>query len=591
MGIQTGADILLVTVTEVEARAVFRLFEEETGHKSKQCAIGEKTYFELGEVGGVSVWMVQSGMGSGGLHGSLLAVHESIRVLSLSTVIMVGIAFGMNPGPGKQKIGDILVSQQLLSYDLQKVSTGANGQIEITVRGDRASPPRRVFNRFRSAIFCWNGPRVQFGLLLSGDKLIDHKGFRDQLLQLEPESTGGEMEGAGLYAAAQLHKVDWLIVKAISDWADGSKDHNQEACQKEATENAVHFTIHVLRQGGFAESIAREAQGNDSADKCKGATTAPAIGTLLRTYDIHSSWVVAVAWEPCGNRIASAGGDGAVRVWDTETGNTLLTYRGHSWRLDKINMPTTIYNIAWSPERLRIASAGNGTKVHVWNAATGQNLSIYQGHTGLMAHTFAIGWSPDGSRIASACSSTGFDQTVYVWDVNTARSILRYEFQHRKTLNFSVLALKWSPDGSRIASTCEDKTIRVWEAATGRHLLRCCVKSKWVSNIAWSPDSKRIAAALNNGIAQIWDAEKGEHLLTYYGHGDSVRDIAWSPDGSHIATASNDKTVHIWEPIGGERLFVYRGHSNWTTSLAWSPDGTCIASASNDRTVQIWRAR
>src|SRR5947209_7664858 len=41
---------------------------------------------------------------------------------------------------------------------------------------------------------------------------------------------------------------------------------------------------------------------------------------LPRRYDAHASWVVALAWEPDGARIASAGGDGTVRVWEAETG-------------------------------------------------------------------------------------------------------------------------------------------------------------------------------------------------------------------------------------------------------------------------------
>src|SRR5205085_378193 len=145
------------------------------------------------------------------------------------------------------------------------------------------------------------------------------------------------------------------------------------------------------------------------------------IGTTLRTYDIHSSWVVAVAWEPDGNRIASAGGDGLVRVWEAETGRTLLTYRGHSWRFAKVNMPPTIYNIAWSPEGLRLASAGDGTKVYVWDAATGQPITTYDGHSGLLPNVFALAWSPGGTRIASACSAIGTDKTVHIWDASTGQ--------------------------------------------------------------------------------------------------------------------------------------------------------------------------
>ena len=37
----------------------------------------------------------------------------------------------------------------------------------------------------------------------------------DQLISLSLEAIGGEMEGAGLYAAAQRKKVDWILVPDI----------------------------------------------------------------------------------------------------------------------------------------------------------------------------------------------------------------------------------------------------------------------------------------------------------------------------------------------------------------------------------------
>jgi len=93
---------------------------------------------------------------------------------------------------------------------------------------------------------------VHIGLLLSGEKLVDNYDFREQLRQLEPEAIGGEMEGAGLYAAAQRKRVDWLVIKAICDWADGEKGYQKQQRQQIAAENAAGFVMYVLKQGGLA---------------------------------------------------------------------------------------------------------------------------------------------------------------------------------------------------------------------------------------------------------------------------------------------------------------------------------------------------
>lgn len=244
----TKADVLLVTVAEVEARAVLTLFP-----KSKLYHIGDQSYHDLGMIGEARVFMVQSEMGAGGQSGSILTIQEGIAALQPSAVIMVGIAFGVNEN--KQYIGDILVSRQIMDYDLQRIGTDNHGKLIIIPRGDRPSASPRMLSKFRAAANYWETPpKVKFGLVLSGAKLVDNQDFRDQLLKFETEAIGGEMEGGGLYAAAQRKKVDWLLVKAICDWGDGHKKQDEDQRQKESAENAARFTLYVIEKGGFSDS-------------------------------------------------------------------------------------------------------------------------------------------------------------------------------------------------------------------------------------------------------------------------------------------------------------------------------------------------
>jgi hypothetical protein len=93
----------------------------------------------------------------------------------------------------------------------------------------------------------WVGAEVRFGVMLTGEKLVDNVDFRDQLYDLEPEAIGGEMEGTGLYVACQDKKVDWILVKAICDWADGQKAKDKDARQQTAALNAATFVLHFLQ--------------------------------------------------------------------------------------------------------------------------------------------------------------------------------------------------------------------------------------------------------------------------------------------------------------------------------------------------------
>ena len=110
-GVETMDKVLIVTATKVEAQEVLDQFSQASGTEWKRCPIGRKTYYALGNVGGIDLYMVQSEMGIAGPGGALLTVADGIQDLSPVAVIMVGICFGAKPED--QEIGQILISKQL----------------------------------------------------------------------------------------------------------------------------------------------------------------------------------------------------------------------------------------------------------------------------------------------------------------------------------------------------------------------------------------------------------------------------------------------------------------------------------------------
>ena len=131
--------------------------------------------------------MVQCEMGAVGPGAALVTVMRAIQDFSPVAVIMVGIAFGIDPLT--QKLGEILVSRQIRSYEQQKIK----GR-RLIPRGDRVTASPRLLGLLRDGDLDWQGAKVHFGLMLSGEKLVMSRSFREQLLRLEPEAIGGEME-------------------------------------------------------------------------------------------------------------------------------------------------------------------------------------------------------------------------------------------------------------------------------------------------------------------------------------------------------------------------------------------------------------
>ncbi|MFM1137906.1 hypothetical protein WFK84_12495 [Yersinia enterocolitica] len=234
--------ILLVTVTEVESKAVINNVFQNTQKKYKSFTIKDTVYQALGIIGQSECFLCMSEMGSSGVGGSHTSVDRAIQNLNPDAVIMVGIAFGVDED--SQSVGDILVSQQLQLYDLQRISADNS----ITLRGDKPHASTKILGWVRNAGLSWqdSNAKVDIGLILSGEKLLDNINYRDELKKLVPTALGGEMEGTGVYSACLNEKKDWILIKAICDWADGNKSTNKKSQQDLAANNAAKFVVHLI---------------------------------------------------------------------------------------------------------------------------------------------------------------------------------------------------------------------------------------------------------------------------------------------------------------------------------------------------------
>ena len=276
----------------------------------------------------------------------------------------------------------------------------------------------------------------------------------------------------------------------------------------------------------------------------------------------------------CRTRFAAGFADGSVKLWDI---SSVLSPRATIIK-EPLNWQTHTGPVNWlafSPDGARLATAGEDQIVKIWDVNSGEELFTLHGHAGGIS--FVV-FSLDGTRLAT----TSKDHTVRVWDILTAEPV----FILSNSLESSWVT--FSPDGTRLAASHVNGTAKIWDAETGVELLTFRGHSAEVWAVTFSLDGKRLATASQDGTAKVWDAATGELLFTLSGHAGPVNNVAFNLDGTRLVTAGEDGITKVWDTSTSQPLLTLAGHQKPIRNLAFNQSGTRLFTASVDGTLLVY---
>ena len=231
--------------------------------------------------------------------------------------------------------------------------------------------------------------------------------------------------------------------------------------------------------------------------------------------------------------------------------------------------------VAFHPDGKHILGGSSG--IRQWQLQDGQEVGTQMGKTGL---AYAISVSSDCKWIVCATGDPGPDRTS-VWDAEMQEKVIDVEDGNR------VVAVDVSPDSTTFATGTEGEA-SIWDLASGERLVGPLKHDGYtlVTAVRFSPNGDRLATAYPENLICIFDSRTGDELITIKTAIISIfpsTPLAWSNDGRQIFAASNDNKIKLFDALTGSQL-----------AESQSLDGgviDSIALAANDKFIATFAGR
>lgn len=334
--------------------------------------------------------------------------------------------------------------------------------------------------------------------------------------------------------------------------------------------------------------------------------------------------VTSCAFHPGGKYFVTGGIDGKIIFWDNVTRQKFNYIQAHR---------DTIWKISFSDDGKYLASCGNDSGFHIWNAEYIQNedepaqerkieaeewpkswltcmdwkgdllvtaggdgkifccdfqkKKLWKGYTGQDGTYHCLRFSPDG-KLIMAGNNYGIVQTL-CFDMHHMRYEVEEEL-HAHNGQIGAIAfldasgkelLTGGADGNLIrwSRAGEHGWEKVWEISAHEGLVTGIA-------LAETEGSKIIVTCGHDGRIHKWD-ESGNPLNDGNLKGHSGKIHAISALNNRLLTSSSDVSVRLWDINGGAEGVIH-GSSAWINGLALYGNGKYLAAGCADASVQLW---
>ncbi|MGH3752901.1 MAG: hypothetical protein ACRDRP_09425 [Pseudonocardiaceae bacterium] len=351
-------------------------------------------------------------------------------------------------------------------------------------------------------------------------------------------------------------------------------------------------------------------------------TYSPDGDSIQRFLPQHVDTVSAVALDPRGQWIATAGVDGRVRVWSAKIGTpTRATY-------DLIAHRGGVQRVSYLRDGKALISLGVDGTVRLWEIPQIQRFTLHDNWVR------DLDMSADGQWLATA----SYDGKVRIVNPTGSSSVpvVTVEVDPRGKTRVEDVQFDSTDPHRIITLTRSGRQPEVWRWDIGRRVAPefeapPLDSSEWLVSLDISPDGKTVAAGDSGGNVYLWDARTGKrigdpvimgsgqsadgiafdrsgHMLAATGP-DGVRltklgttegttllelpnatKVAFDPRGEHIVGVAKGGVLRVWTRDGQLRHELV-AHGSAVGSPSFSADGSLLAAGTGEGLIEVWDVR